>query len=173
MKAFAEVHSTIPDSSLMIVGEGPEEANLKRLAGELQIGNQVDFRGKMSRDELDPIYNRSRVVVLPSVVKENCPLVVLEAMAAGRPVVASRLGGITELVREEESGYLVPYGDASVTAKALTRLFESDTLTDTLGQKGRERARTDYTIERHLSSILDLYERAVNGRERPKIPEQD
>ena len=162
LRAFGEVHRAVSDARLVIVGEGPEEQNLRSMVEQLGVGPAVVFRGVLASEELDQVYLRSRVVVLPSVVKENCPLVILEAMAASRPVVASRLGGINELVQDRRNGFLVPYGDAESLARTLLGIFRDDESVDRMGRQGRELAENEYTPERHLERITGLYDKAVS-----------
>jgi glycosyltransferase involved in cell wall biosynthesis len=147
--------------ALEIVGDGPERGLLECRATELGLVGVVTFRGNLGEEETREAYMTSRVLVLPSVVKENCPLVVLEAMAAGRPVVASRVGGVVELVRQGESGLLVPYGDPHALASALREILQDGDQADRMGRRGAETVRSEFTVKRHLESIIGLYERAT------------
>jgi glycosyltransferase involved in cell wall biosynthesis len=102
---------------LTLVGSGPEEARLRKLGDEL--GADVQFLGHRTKDALAAIIQSARAIVVPSEVNENAPLAVLEAYAAGRPVIGSRIAGIPELIRERETGVLFPSGDVDALAAAL------------------------------------------------------
>ena len=164
LSAMSVLRAQAPESVLEIVGDGPERRALERRAAELGLVGAVAFRGNLGEEETRAAYMTSRVLVLPSVVKENCPLVVLEAMAAGRPVVASRVGGVVELVRQGETGLLVPYGDPDALAGALREILRDGDLADCMGRRGAEVVRNEFTVKRHLESIVGLYERATGRK---------
>lgn len=155
--AFSEIHRRVKNVNLEIVGDGPEKHGLMEYARRLGIMPAVKFRGLLDPVGLRSAYVNSRMLVLPSVVKENCPLVVLEAMAAGRPVVASRIGGIPELVRDGETGILIPHNNDEFLADALMQLLEDKELADRMGSMGRVVVSEEFTPQRHLQSIVDLY----------------
>ncbi len=164
LRSFREVLDGVPSAILDIVGVGPEMNDLQRSASELGVGGAVKFHGQLDEERLRPLFGASRVVVLPSVVKENCPLVILEAMAAGRPVVASRLGGIPELVQEETTGLLVPYGDSPALARALVRILEDGAGADRMGKNGREVVRRTFTSEIHMQQLGEVYTKTAGLR---------
>ena len=147
---------------IRIAGEGPERERLERLAAG--SGAQVEFVGHRSGDELERLVAESRAVVVPSRWPENCPLVVLEAMAVAKPVIASRVGGIPELAREGQEGLLVPHGEAAPLRAAMLRLAESDELTVRLGTAGRERVEALYRPEQHLHHVAAAYRQATRLR---------
>lgn len=164
LSALSILLGRLPDVSLEVVGDGPLLESLSHTAAELGLARAVAFRGNLGEEETCEAYKTSRALVLPSVVKENCPLVVLEAMAAARPVVASRVGGVVELVRHAETGLLVPHGDAGALAGAIEEILRNGERADQMGRRGAEIARTEFTIERHLKDIIGLYERATGKR---------
>ena len=111
-------------------------------------------------DAVMAAWAHAAVGVVPSTVPEGFGLVAVEAMASGVPVVASKFGGLAELVKDGETGLLVPPGDAAALARALQRLLDDDDLRGALGRGARERAR-EFTSERTTSQIEALYERVV------------
>ncbi|MDX6521678.1 MAG: hypothetical protein QOF08_2283 [Gaiellales bacterium] len=145
-----------------VAGEGPERERLERLAAG--SGAQVEFVGHRSGDELQRLVAGARAVVVPSRWPENCPLVVLEAMAVAKPLIASRVGGIPELVRDGQEGLLVPHGEVAPLREAMRRLAESDELTVRLGMAGRERVEALYGPERHLRHVAAAYRQATRLR---------
>ncbi len=147
---------------LRIAGEGPERERLEATAA--QAGARVEFLGHRSGDHLEQLVAGARAVVVPSRWPENCPLVVLEAMAAAKPLIASRVGGIPELVRDGEEALLVPHGEVEPLRQAMLRLDGSDELAATLGVSGRRRVEALYGPARHLESVAGAYRQATRLR---------
>jgi glycosyltransferase involved in cell wall biosynthesis len=148
--------AAIAKQPLTIVGNGPDETRLRKLADEL--GADVQFLGYLSKQDLAPVIESARAIVLPSEVNENAPLSVLEAYAAGRPVIGSNIAGIPELVREDETGVLFPPGDAEALAAALVRFASvTDRRLAEMGAAGRQWVERDFTAAIYRERLLDLY----------------
>jgi glycosyltransferase involved in cell wall biosynthesis len=147
---------------LTIIGSGPEDQHLRGLSESLSA--DVTFLGRRSKDEVAEIVGSARAVVVPSECNENAPLALLEAYAAGRPVIASRIAGIPELVREGETGMLFPPGNVEALAAALRRLAElpSSRLAG-MGAAGRRWIEQDFTASTYRNRLLALYG-ALQGR---------
>jgi glycosyltransferase involved in cell wall biosynthesis len=141
-----------------IAGDGPEREPLERLAAAR--GARAEFLGRIDRPRLEQEFARARAVVLPSVWPENAPLVVLEAMAHGRPVIASSIGGIPELVRDGGTGLLVAPGDVRELRDAMIRLTGDGGLAAELGLAGRRRVEAEHAPAAHVQRTLALYARA-------------
>lgn len=157
LKAFQNVIGKVPSTRLDIVGEGPEKESLEELCISLKIQNSVRFYGEVSHVELADFYSKASVVVLPSVVAENCPLVVLEAMASARPVIGSRIGGIPELILENETGLLFNPGDIDELSEKIVQLLLNPERAEKMGRFGRERVEKEFSAQNHVKRILDLY----------------
>jgi glycosyltransferase involved in cell wall biosynthesis len=114
------------DASLFVAGEGPDAARLERLAGELGLGSQVRFLGAQDRGAVLELFHAADAALLSS-RWENFPHSVVEALAVGTPVVATRVGGVPEIVADEENGLLVPADDAGALADAVRRILEPAT----------------------------------------------
>ena len=140
---------------LVIVGDGPERDQLVRLAGA-----SVEFRGLVPASEIPSFLNRARALVLPSLCDEAQPRIVLEAYAAGVPVLASRMGGLPEMVIDGETGYLLPAGSVSHWIHALERLI-SDDESERLGHAAQTVWEERYSPERGLQNLEAIYERAL------------
>jgi glycosyltransferase involved in cell wall biosynthesis len=141
---------------LTLVGSGPQETSLRRLSEEL--GADVIFAGYLTKDALVATIQEARAIVVPSEVHENAPLSLLEAYAVGRPVIGSRIAGIPELVREDETGVLYPSGDVEALAAALGRLAElPDDRVSAMGAAGRAWVERDFNAAVYLDRQLDLY----------------
>jgi glycosyltransferase involved in cell wall biosynthesis len=134
--ALGEVRRAVPGANLWVVGEGVERPRLESVAREAGLSDCVHFTGQVSRDEVARYLKAADVFALFSTY-EGLPHVVLEAMAAGTPVVASAAGGTPETMRDGESGLLVPVGDEGALADALTRVLTDSALAARLAGNGR------------------------------------
>ena len=140
---------------IVLVGDGPERRNLERLAQELGLDGRVTFTGTLpNRPNPHELFD---VTVLTS-RSEGFPNTVVEAMAAGRPVVATRVGGVPDAVRPDVTGLLVPAGDVAALAGALEQLRQSPTLARRLGEAGRTVARAEFSEKVVLERLMTLYE---------------
>jgi glycosyltransferase involved in cell wall biosynthesis len=148
---------------IAVAGEGPERARLQALAEQLRA--PVEFLGHVAGEPLRALIREARAIVVPSRWPENCPLVVLEAMASARPLIASRVGGIPELARDGQEALLVEPGDVAGLREALLRLEADTELALRLGRAGRERAQDRYAPSRHMRDVLAVYDRARERRQ--------
>jgi glycosyltransferase involved in cell wall biosynthesis len=147
------------DVTLLLVGEdleagGAYRTALERQARELGIGDRVRFLGR--RDDVPALLAAADALVLPSSI-EGLPLVVLEAMAAGRPVVATSVGGTPEAVVDGETGLLVPPGDIEALAHAIDALLGDPELARRLGEAGGRRVRERFDADAAAQRVLGLY----------------
>lgn len=142
---------------LTIAGSGPDEARLRGIAE--QSGSDVIFTGHLGKDALPRLIQEARALVLPSEVPENAPLAVLEAYAAGRPVIGAANAGIPELIREDETGALFPAGDVAALADTLTRFAVlSERRIAAMGAAGRAWVERDFSPVVYRQRQLDLYD---------------
>jgi glycosyltransferase involved in cell wall biosynthesis len=159
LHAFAVVHAKHPDARLAILGDGPLAAETRALAGALGLGDVVVLPGRLeTRDWLE----RANMFVHTS-RWEGFGIVLLEAMLAGLPVVATRVSAVPEIVVDGGTGLLVDPGDAPAVAGALGGLVEDTTRARALGEAGLERARTQFSVARMTASTAAVYERAVEA----------
>jgi glycosyltransferase involved in cell wall biosynthesis len=136
---------------LTVAGEGPACAVLRAAYPEFS------FVGRLDGPAVATLVARSRAVVVPSVCFENASMSVLEAMAAGKPVLASAIGGIPEQVTNEDDGLLVPPGDVEALAQAMKRVEADDSLCRRLGHAARQTVATRFSPESHLDGLLAAY----------------
>lgn len=148
---------------LTIVGDGNQRETLTRYAAEMGIGERVHFEGWLQGQGLLRAYHKANLFVLPS-RHEGMPNVVLEAMAAGLPVIASRVAGSEELVIPEESGLLVPANDVLALRQALARLLDDAEARARMGRAGRERARREFSWERVARDYQRLLLTAIGSK---------
>jgi colanic acid/amylovoran biosynthesis glycosyltransferase len=146
-----------------IFGEGPLEEKLRRQIEELKLQNCVELPGPKPQHEIKRYLAAGTVFVLPSVIDpeggmDNLPTVVMEAMATGLPVVSTAIGGIPEMVIDNETGFLVSAGDADGLADAIEKVIVDLSLAKKLGQAGHGRAETLFSIQKNVCSLLALFE---------------
>jgi glycosyltransferase involved in cell wall biosynthesis len=141
---------------LRIVGTGPEEPRLRRLAAEL--GGDVEFAGYLRGEALEAAIASARAVVVPSEWYENAPLSVLEASALARPVIGADIGGIPELIRQEETGFVFRSGSIEALAEVLTRVQSLPVATlAQLGRAGRQWMRSEFSPAAYRNRMLSIY----------------
>ena len=158
LRAFAAARKQLPDLQLEIAGRGPLEPALKALARELEIVDAVRFLGHVS--PIQAAIERAAVVVVPS-MGEGFGMVALEAMERARPVIAAEIGGLGELVRDGETGILVPAGEAEPLTDAILRLAGDLELARTMGEAGRRRALSRFLQQFCTERTELLYEDAL------------
>ncbi len=162
MAAFVLIRQRAENAILTIVGTGPLEQQLKAYASTLGIGEYIRFAGHLP-NSFEALKNFD-LFVLPSRT-EGCPIVVLEAMAMGLPVVATRVGGNPELVADGESGLLVPPNDPAAMAEAVLKILTVNDMARQMGARGRQRAFEHFhpsLFTRHLQDLYQqLYERKM------------
>jgi glycosyltransferase involved in cell wall biosynthesis len=147
--------SRVPEARFVVAGDGPQRSSLETQADELGLGDRLVFLGR--RTDIPRLLAASDVFVLPSLY-EGTSLAVLEAMAAGKALVSSKIGGTDELVVDGESGLLVPRGDADALAVAIRRLLRDSTLRARLGDAARERAETLFSASPTVARVTGVYE---------------
>jgi len=155
LRAFSEVVQEIPDAKLVIVGKGPQEKELKKLQESLGL-THVFFLGKVETKFMPNIYAGCDVLVLPS-IHEPFGNVVIEAMAAGKPVIGSYIGGMKDTIIHGVTGYHVPPRNAEQISNFLVRLLSDVALREKLGRSSREKAVADYNEEFVISKIEKIY----------------
>jgi len=155
LRAWPKVVGEEPWAHLVLAGEGPTERKLRHLARKLRIRSSVRFAG-FQRDP-ERLFALAEIVVAPS-RWEGFGLVAAEAGAASKPVVASRVTGLEEIVLEGETGHLVPPGDAWALSDALRSLLSAPTHARAMGEAGRARAYSLFTVERMVADYAALYE---------------
>jgi len=162
IEALAIMRERVPEVSLVIAGDGPERVTLEALAKLRGVDAAVRFVGPQQPHELDRLYAEAAVVVLPTLWMENCPVSVLEAMARARAVVATRIGGVPELVQDGVTGVLVERGDAGDLSEVLEELFENPDRLRVMGRAAAEAYHDRYTPESHVQRLAGLYRKLRN-----------
>lgn len=151
----------LPGVTLKIAGDGPERVQLEAELGALRA--RVHFLGRLSRDELRAEQQRSSVCVVPSTGSETFGLAALEAFACGRPVVASDAGGLPELVRDGENGWIVPRGDEHALAARLQWLLHHPEAALQMGRAGHALVQRDHLRDSNLRQLERIYDQALGA----------
>jgi glycosyltransferase involved in cell wall biosynthesis len=151
--AMKIILTKFPHTRLEIVGDGSQAGELVEITKNLGISNSVKFFGKFT--DVIPFYNKMDIFILPSIL-EGFGIVLLEAMAAGIPVVASDVDGIREVVIQGESGILIPPKNPDAIASAIIQLIENPQLVKSLVENGLKRARL-FDVQDHIMKLESLY----------------
>jgi len=163
LQAARLVSEIMPQVRFSIVGDGPLRASLESQAKELGLSFCITFHG-IQRNVGSHI-SAFDVACLCSVDHEGCSNVLLEAMALGKPVVATDLGGNEELVEHEKTGLLIPLRNPKALADAIIACLRQPDWAQAMGERAREVARTQFSLERMVKEYEQLYERAIQAKE--------
>ena len=163
--AFAKARETHPDLHLTLVGDGDDRAHLERLAAPLS--EAVYFAGYLSQDAVAKALTEADALVLPSFA-EGLPVVLMEALASARPVIATQVAGVSELVENGVTGFIVPPGDAATLADRIGQLADDPALRARMGDAGRAKVRTDFDVRIEAAHIGALFVGEGGTDPRPK-----
>lgn len=161
LRAAREILKSCPETEFVLVGDGPERENLESLARELGIDKEVVFAG--FRSDMPGVYASLHVFVLAS-LNEGMPMALLEAMAAGKPIVATRVGAIPRLVIPEQTGLLVEPGDVTALQGAILRLLRDPDFRWKLGCAGRRFITEHFSADAMAHRYLSLYREMTDNR---------
>lgn len=159
LRALAIVRRQRSEVRMVIAGSGEEAARLQALAIELGVADAVEFTGRVTAEAMPALYRRATVALNPSTV-DNMPNSVLEALAAGVPVISTRVGGVPYMVTHEQTALLVESGDTAGIAAALMRLLSEPELYGQLQHAGRQAA-MQYSWEAIQPRLFDVYAHAM------------
>jgi len=154
VEAFAQALARLPSMELWLVGEGSLRPQVEEQVQKAGLVEHVRFLGL--RRDIPELLSQADALLLPS-DWEGVPLVVLEAMAAGKPVVATKVGGVPELVEHGVTGFLVPPGDPGALAEAILQVASSGELRRQMGEAGWERVRERFDIRQTARAYGELY----------------
>jgi glycosyltransferase involved in cell wall biosynthesis len=156
-----EAAGRLPDTRFVIAGEGPELDSERSRAAVMGLAN-VEFAGYLTGDALEHMIEGASCVAVTSLWYENLPLTILEAFARGKPVIGSDSGGIGEMVKDGETGFLYEPGNAASLAGAVLRLQADENQRLRMARNAREVAASRYSAGRHYERIMEIYERVLN-----------
>ncbi len=148
LEAHGQIAASLPQK---VVGSGPLESDLQKAYP------QANFLGYKSGQELNDLISKAAMVVVPSEWYENCSMVVLEAMAFGKPVIGSRIGGIPEQVDDGKTGFLFEMGNGEELAEKILKLWSNKKLRIEMGKAAREKLEKEYSLKSHCNGLLAIY----------------
>jgi len=162
IRAVAQVARSFPQLRYDIIGDGPLRAELQKLAVALSVEKIVQFHGALNAESVRNLLDEAHAFVLASVTakdgdQEGTPVSLLEAQAAGLPVISTRHSGIPEIVLDGESGWLVPERDADALADRLNQLRNHPELAERLGRRGRKFIEARFSAAGCMNALLDIY----------------
>ena len=149
------------ECKVKIVGDGPDEKILQDLVSKLKLDN-VEFVGAKWGEELDEILSKARFVVVPSVWHENFPYVILQSFALGKAVIGSNRGGIPELIKDGEYGYVYDAPNAKELGEKIRLLWESPKETVIMGEKAKLYVATNFNDEKFYENIMRIYNKVLS-----------
>lgn len=161
--AFKRVRERMPAAQLIIAGDGPERERLWQRVQQFGLGDAVTFTGEVSNSEVRELMSSSNVVLIPSRGYESFGLVAVEAALMERPVIASRLGGLAEIVVDGETGFLVEPENPTEFAGRLLEILRQPRMAMRHGRRARERALRRFSIEANAAAYDTLYRRVQIG----------
>ena len=162
--ALGRVRERLPsDWVWVLVGSGPTESSLRERIEKTGLTDRTRFAGGVSDEELSALYGRADLFVHPTLY-EGSSLVTLEAMAHGKPVVATTAGGIPDKIEEGKSGFLVPPGEVEALGEAMVRALSLGEELASFGKVGRLRVESDFSWSERVGSLLDLYREILAHR---------
>lgn len=166
VKAFASLTDRFPNARLVIAGDGPLRSPLENQATELGLERSVEFVGWVTPENVSELLNAATIVIMPS-HREGLPSVALEAALMGRPVVATRVGGLPEIVVHQKTGLLVDDATPEAFAAAIRLLLEQPQTATAFGHAARRRAQELFSFERYVDAYDELYRKI--GKEAPRV----
>jgi len=170
IRGFANIANHDPNPHLLLVGDGPELQPLRRMATALGLSERVHFAGYQARPE--HFLHLMDIFALTSRL-EGMPLAILEAWAAGRPVIASRVGGVPAIVTEGETGILFDSGDEAALTQAMSRLLASPDEARRLGEAGRDYVRSRFDVQVMATAYERHYRDLLSGSRGPRVAQSE
>jgi glycosyltransferase involved in cell wall biosynthesis len=161
IEAIPFIIKIFPQTTLTIIGEGQNKESLLNLTKDLHLEKHVHFVGWVKNKDLDIYYQKASIVVTPSVCQEIFGLVILEAMGAGRPVIGTNVGGISEIIVDGVNGYLVEPQSPEQIAEKVIKLFSDEDLLKAFGKNARKKAQ-EFSLEKYAINLVHIYEQIMS-----------
>ncbi len=155
----------IENGKLYIAGDGPEKENIIKYIEENKLSNKVKLVGYLKQDKIREYIKNAKFIVVPSIWYENCPYSILETMEIGKPIIGTRIGGIPELIKHNENGFLYDYTNVEELKKYMVKLFDNQDIVIKQSKKSRELFEQYYTDEVYYNKIINLYRKLVEEKQ--------
>jgi len=173
LNAFAIVAQDLPEAQLMIAGEGPERARLVELTDKLGMATKVTFLGHIAKRKMETQFAQAWVQVVPSRWAEPFGLVAVEGMMRGTAVIASSMGGLSEIVKQGETGFLVPPNDIGALAWKMKELLSDRAKAEEMGKSGRDLAEGRFSLARQCEQFATIYRQMMSSHRLPVLDNED
>jgi len=167
LSAFALISRRFPEGRLIVAGDGPARSALEKQAADLKIAHQVDFVSWVAPEEVPALLNTTTIMLMPS-RREPFGLVALQAAQMARPIVATRVGGLPEVVVHGQTGVLIENENVAELAEAISMLIECPEVAIGMGQAARNRALTSFGWDRCIDAYDMLYRKLIEGTHNSK-----
>ena len=151
----------LKEGKLYIAGEGPEKETIEKIIKENNLENRIKLLGFLNADQMKDTIRKCKFVIVPSIWYENCPYSVMETLAIGKPVIGANIGGISELVKNEQSGLTYKYDDIDDLANKMETLFNNEELVTEYGANAKKQANELYGKDMYYKNIMSIYEKLV------------
>lgn len=148
--------------TLYIAGEGPEKENIEKIVTDRNLENRVKLLGFLNKEQMTEIIRKCKFVVVPSIWYENCPYSILETLAIGKPVIGANIGGIPELVVNNENGYI--FNTVDELTEKMSILFNNEKLIEEFSKKSKELAKQNYNREIYYNKLEKIYEDLIKEK---------
>ena len=158
INAFAKCNK----GNLYIAGEGPEKEKIEKIIKENSLEDRVKLLGFLDKEQMTDVTRKCKFVVVPSIWYENCPYSVLETLAIGKPIIGSNMGGIPELVIDNENGFI--YNTVDELTEKMNVLFENEDLVKQFSKKSKELAKQNYDREVYYNKLKQIYDKVIKER---------
>lgn len=163
IQAMPEIIKRFPTATLSIVGEGIHRQKLIELTQELNLRKNISFISWQKSEKIKNFYKETDIVIIPSIWPEAFGTVGIEAMSVGRPVIASRVGGMPEWLDDGKTGYLVDPKNAKQISEKVIALFSNKKTLKQMGEKARKKAE-QFSIDKYVKNIEDIYQKVITKK---------
>lgn len=153
----------LKEGKLYIAGEGPEKETIEKIIKENNLEDRIKLLGFLNADQMKDTIRKCKFVIVPSIWYENCPYSVMETLAIGKPVIGANIGGIPELVKNEQSGFTYKYDDIDELANKMETLFNNEDLVSKYGVNAKKQANELYGKDMYYKNIMNIYEKLLKG----------
>lgn len=161
IEAFSNLVKENNDYKLYIAGDGPEKENIEKFIEEKKIDGNIKLLGYLSQSDLKDYTRKCKFLVVPSIWYENCPYSVLETQAIGKPIIGANIGGIPELVKNNENGLIYNTFDVNDLKEKMYKLFKDTELYEKFSRNAKEYAKSEYDKNIYYKRINKIYKKAI------------
>jgi len=162
LESFKRIHPRFQDAKLIIIGDGEEKTSMERWVEDNHLGDHVEFVGFLSEQEKAQTLVDGDLFVFPTTYGEGCPAVLIEAMAAGMAVVTTRVGGIPDIIQQDENGILLDDVEPDTIAAAIEKLLSDKELLERVKRSNRQKAWDQYEAKAFTARMEEFYQRAAS-----------